>query len=718
MLFELFQFSSDPVSDGAKVMLHGSHDLALVALSYLIAVAAAYSALDLASHAGQVRAPRVAWLWRCVGAFCLGGGIWSMHFVAMQAFQVPLRIEYDVGLTLFSLLIAVAASLLTMWVIGRARMQLGLYFVAALSSGLGIAAMHYTGMLAIESDARVYYDAPLFIASILIAVAASFVALVLAFFFHDKKGASFLWLKLFAALVMGVAICAMHFVGMAGYQMVLPPGVEPHLLHDNQHSPLAFAIAGVMLAIIVSGMIGSWAEQTRRRSESEVHELSRRLDEMSHYDSLTGLFSRPAMAEMFSTLVTGPAQNHQLGLMYLDVDKFRRINESFGYAAADQVLTLVAERIRRATRANDIVGRINGDEFCIMAMVNDEQELIAYAERVMGRMHRPMTFGEHEFQLSVAVGMSLYPAHGTHFDDLISNAVLALTDAKRQPLSRAHVFAEEMRARARQQRQIERDLRVALKRDQLVVHYQPIIEAGSGRISSLEALVRWQHPTLGFIPPDQFIGIAEAISVITELDLWVMRRACRDLRGLHQAGYPDLHVSVNCSAVNLTLTRLPEMVAQILAETGVDARFVVLEVTENALMENLTMAASILDQIRALGVRISIDDFGSGYSSLAYLSRLPLDTLKVDRMFIKDIPQSLGNSAITSAILAMAHKLQLKVVAEGVETQEHRDFLQQNSCDYLQGYLISRPVPVANLHPLLQSHNGPHTKAGGRVVGQ
>ncbi len=245
-----------------------------------------------------------------------------------------------------------------------------------------------------------------------------------------------------------------------------------------------------------------------------------------------------------------------------------------------------------------------------------------------------------------------------------------------------------------------------MNEDTLQVHYQPIVASDTGQVVSLEALARWQHQQQGAISPERFAPLAEQHGFITELDLWVTQRACRDLKELHEAGYPQLRVAVNCSVLNLSNHALPSAIARILDETGLGPTALILEVTENALMSNLAAAVQILEEVRQLGVKISIDDFGSGYSSLAYLSKLPVNSLKVDRSFIREIPAQANDMAITAAIIAMAHKLQLKVVAEGVETSAQLDFLRDNECDFIQGYLFSRPLPLAELQIWLgRAHN-------------
>ncbi|MDT4842557.1 putative signaling protein [compost metagenome] len=373
---------------------------------------------------------------------------------------------------------------------------------------------------------------------------------------------------------------------------------------------------------------------------------------------------------------------------------------------------MIAERIRGALRDNDVVARFGGDEFCVVASLRNNDEARHLAQRVMLRMKEPIALSGRCMVMTASIGISLFPEDGETCDELLKHADLALYQSKGSGRNNLHFFSAQLKTKASFELQLEEELRNALQQSQgLLLHYQPIIDLHSGELSKLEALVRWQHPEHGLLAPDRFIGIAEANGFIAELDAWVLRRACEDLSLLSDSGLSHLKIAVNCSALNLGREELVQEVHDALRCSGVSPQRLELEVTENALMGNINQAIGLLQKIRELGVSLSIDDFGTGYSSLAYLRRLPLDTLKIDRSFIQDIPDSHQDMEIIQAIIGMAHTLHLKVVAEGVETPQQLDFLREHGCDFVQGYLLSRPLPLLQLRDYLQRYEKPAATA-------
>lgn len=706
----LLQFIADLPSD-QTVLLDCSHNPTLVLLAYLVASAAGFTALAMANRVRASRSLSSREAWRWIGAFALGGGIWSMHFIAMLAFTAPLKIDYDYRITLCSLLIAIGVSYVVMWVIGRERLAAWQYLTAAVAAGVGIASMHYSGMAAIRSVAAQYYDPLLFGVSIAIAIGASLAALILAFYFRGKTGERVHWQRLLSSLVMGSAIVSMHFTGMAALTLAVPTDIylqslQPSLGSGDQNL-LAAAIGLVALLIIVTGLGASWADQRLREQHAKLTSVANQLNAITHYDPLTNLFNGRAFTQL-ATQVLAARQPRQsvLALLFIDLDNFKRINDSLGHASGDLILQQVAQRIRSALGGEDVLARFSGDEFCILAALDHAEQAERLAERILEQLHPPFSLASGQLSLTASIGLSVCPQDGTDYDKLFKHAGLAVGHCKQNGRNRSQRFSPELELRAHLDLTLEQDLRRALNEDTLAVHYQPIVASATGQVISLEALARWHHPQQGTIGPERFVPLAEQHGFITELDLWVARRACRDLKELHAAGYPQLRVAINCSVLNLSNHTLPSAIARILDQTGLSATALILEVTENALMSNLAAAVQILEEVRQLGVKISIDDFGSGYSSLAYLSKLPVNSLKVDRSFIREIPAQANDMAITAAIIAMAHKLQLKVVAEGVETSAQLDFLRANECDFIQGYLFSRPLSLAELRTWLgRAHN-------------
>ena len=701
-----------------QVLLDCSHNPFLVLLAYVVACAAGFAVLDMAERVGHVEKPESRRIWCLVGACCLAGGIWAMHFISMLAFQAPIKIHYELPITLFSLLIAFIASLLAMNTLSHKHLSLWQYLKASVWMGLGIAAMHYVGMAAMRSNATAYYQPTLFGLSIAIAIGASLTALLLSRYLRNGRGIFHQLLKYSASLVLGGGIVSMHFTGMWALTLVLPAGNLAQLPADNNPMQLALTLAVIILLIIGSSISAALADKKLQNKEhdlrrvnallSQLDQARASLQQVAHYDALTNLFNRRGFNQIFAEkLIEKDAHGGMLAVLFLDIDHFKRINDSLGHDAGDEMLKVLANHIKGATRNHDdVVARFGGDEFCILISLYHRDEARHMAQRIMLRMKEPIELSGRRMVMTTSIGISVFPDDGKTCEELLKNADLALYQSKGSGRNGLHFFSPNLKTRATLELQLEEELRNALRDEVgLMLYYQPILDLKSGRVTKLEALVRWQHPVHGLLLPDRFIGIAEANGLIAELDNWVLRKACEDLSELSRHGCEELKIAVNCSALNLAREELADEIESALRAAGVAPQRLELEVTENALMGNIANTLVLLRQIRALGVSLSIDDFGTGYSSLAYLKRLPLDTLKIDRSFIQDIPKSTQDMEIVQAIIVMAHTLHLKVVTEGVETEQQYEFLNHYGCDFVQGYLLSHPVPLEELRPVLNKIN-------------
>ncbi|UMZ13413.1 bifunctional diguanylate cyclase/phosphodiesterase [Pseudomonas sp. MPFS] len=710
--------------DSGQVVLHCSHNPVLVLLAYLVACAASFATLDMAERVSHVEHATSQRLWRWVGACCLAGGIWAMHFIAMLAFEAPFEISYDLPLTLLSLFIALVAAWMAMDTLSHAQLPLWRYALASLWIGLGISAMHYVGMAAIRSVASQYYEPSLMMLSLLVAIACSLAALLLSRYLRDGSGMFHQLLKYASSLVLGGAIVLMHFTGMWSMTLVLPAGNPPGPIVPNGHLQLGLTLCVIILLIIGSGISAALADkklQHKERDLRRVNTLLSQLDQarvslqhVAHYDALTNLINRRGFNQLFAEkLMEKSTFGGMLAVMFLDIDHFKRINDSLGHDAGDELLKVIAGHIKNSTRNHeDVVARLGGDEFCILINLYDREEARNMAHRIMQKMKEPIELGGRRMVMTTSIGISIFPDDGKTCEELLKNADLALYQSKDAGRNNLHFFSSSLKTRATLELQLEEELRNALRDNQgLQLYYQPIYDLKGARVTKLEALVRWQHPQHGLLSPDRFISIAEANGMIAELDNWVLRKACQDLAYLSRHGRGELKIAVNCSALNLTREELAGEIESALHNAQVAPQRLELEVTENALMGNISSTLALLKQIRGLGVSLSIDDFGTGYSSLAYLKRLPLNTLKIDRSFIQDIPKSTQDMEIVQAIIVMAHTLHLQVVTEGVETLEQQQFLEHYGCDYLQGYLLSRPVTLQELHAVLEELDQRH--AGG-----
>ncbi len=708
----------DKLPDEGQLLLECSHNPLLVMLAYMVACAAAFATLDMAERVGHVEKPAQQRLWRWVGACCLAGGIWAMHFIGMLAFQTPIQVSYDLPTTMISLLIALFASFLAMHTLGRPQLRPLQTVRAALSMGLGIAAMHYVGMSAVRSSAQQYYQPTLVGLSVLIAIGASLAALLLARHFRSGSGTFHQLLKYSASLVMGAGIVSMHLTGMWSLSLVLPAGTSLPSAVENNHLQLGMTIALIALLIIGSSISAALADKKLQYKEQDLRRVNALLSQLdqarmslaqvAHYDALTNLINRRGFNQIFAErLIERSNSGGMLAVMFLDIDHFKRINDSLGHDAGDELLKVIAAHIKSATRSHDdVVARFGGDEFCILISLHKRDEARHMALRIMQKMKEPIELAGRRMVMTTSIGIAVFPEDGKSCEELLKNADLALYQSKDAGRNSLHFFNTNLKTRATLELQLEEELRQALREGkELQLIYQPICEVKTGQVAKLEALVRWNHPQHGLLTPDRFIRIAEANGLIADLDKWVLRTACQDLATLDRQGYGELMVTVNCSSLNLAREELADDIESALRATGISASRLELEVTENALMGNITNTLQLLRQMRSLGVSLSIDDFGTGYSSLAYLKRLPLNTLKIDRSFILDIPKSTPDMEIIQAIIVMAHTLHLQVVTEGVETQQQYDFLAEYDCDYIQGHLFSRPVLLEELPAVLQQLN-------------
>lgn len=435
----------------------------------------------------------------------------------------------------------------------------------------------------------------------------------------------------------------------------------------------------------------------RRQSEE-------RLAYLAHYDTLTGLPGRALFRDRLGHAMAKAERNGQMvALMFLDLDRFKAINDTLGHGAGDTLLKNVAQRLKECVREEDTVARLGGDEFTvILEQISNVDDASIVAKKIIEAVALPMILNGHEVFVTASIGITIYPHDSTDMDELIKNADSAMYRAKEEGKNGYEFYTRQMNTRTVERMAIENELRHAMERNEFALYYQPKVDMKSGNILSMEALLRWEHPTRGTVPPDEFIPFLEETGMITPVGEWVLRTACAQNKAWQDAGFGPLRVAVNLSARQFQQNDLVKCVSQILEETRLDANCLELEVTESMLMKNPEYAVKALEEIKAMGVvRINIDDFGTGYSSLSYLKRFPISTVKIDRSFVHGIPEDKEDVAITRAVSAMAHSLGLKVIAEGVEDERQLAFLLEEGCDEIQGYFFSPPLTTADFAELL-----------------
>jgi diguanylate cyclase (GGDEF)-like protein/PAS domain S-box-containing protein len=424
-------------------------------------------------------------------------------------------------------------------------------------------------------------------------------------------------------------------------------------------------------------------------------------------DALTGLANRAMLRDSLCQAIAYAQRFRQaVWVVFIDLDRFKFVNDTLGHKAGDLLLKIVADRLQGALREYDIAARLGGDEFVLVLPERSQDKPDIHGlQRIMEAVADPVTIEGHAFFLTCSIGISMYPPDGDDPEQLIKHADIAMYRAKQTGRNNFQFYTASMNEQALERLRIESDLRNALERSELLLYYQPKVDVQSGRISGMEALIRWVHPEFGMVLPSRFIGLAEETGLIVPIGAWVLREACMKNKVWQQAGHPELCMSVNISARQFGQKDLVQTIAETLRVTGLEPHCLELELTESMVMTDVENAIGVMQQLKLLGVKISIDDFGTGYSSLAYLKRFPIDVLKIDRSFVRDITVDFNDAAITVSIISLAHNLKLKVIAEGVETEAQLAYLRYHGCDEIQGYLFSRPLPPMECGQLLNQSN-------------
>uniref|UniRef100_A0A8H9YME9 cyclic-guanylate-specific phosphodiesterase n=1 Tax=Pseudomonas tritici TaxID=2745518 RepID=A0A8H9YME9_9PSED len=684
-------------------MLVSQYNHILVVISFVVAILAAYTALNMA---GRVAGSQgiAARIWLAGGGVAMGIGIWAMHFIGMLAMDLAMSMSYDVAITALSMAIAIGSSMFALWLVSGEQLRLRRLLPGAFVMGTGIVAMHYTGMAALEVSPGIVWDKTWVALSVVIALAASLVALWLTFRLR-YEAAQVALMRLGAALTMGIAIAGMHYAGMKAAQFPVTTHMHHHGINGSWLAVLVSVVALSILAItLLVSMLDARLQARTTLLASSLAEANRELAQLALHDTLTRLPNRILLEDRLSQAINkADREGTHFALMFMDLDGFKAVNDAYGHVTGDKLLIAVTKRLLLPLKGQYTLARIGGDEFVLLVEVSGPDDAASLANALVRAIDSPFSVDPYELVVTVSIGIALYPHDGKTDREMMFNADAAMYHTKHVGRNGYHFFQPSMNTLAQTHLQLMNDLWMAVERDELRLHYQPKFHAPAGPILGFEALLRWEHPKQGLLTPDVFLQLAEKTGLIIPIGNWVINEACRQLRAWHIQGHTNWSMAVNLSTLQFEQPSLVNTVLDCLALHQLPPESLILEVTETTAMNNPDESVRVLTELTNAGVKASIDDFGTGYSSLLYLKRLPACELKIDRAFVKDLSGESDDATIVSAIVALAKTLNLKVVAEGVETEAQQAFLTELGCNMLQGYLLGKPVSAQAVEELCHS---------------
>lgn len=654
--------------------IEGSYNMYIVALSVVIAVLASYSALNIAAKISYANG-RMKYFWLFSGSFVMGSGVWSMHFIGMLAFEIHANMDYDASLTLLSMIASVLSSFIAFYITMPQIVNMKRLALGGFTMGGGIVAMHYIGMEAMIMPMEMSYNKSLVILSVIIAFIASFAALFLFLRFKNQRSSSSL--KWLSAIIMGTAICGMHYTGVKAAKFQS----HSHLIEHSQGIDL-FLLYGVSISTLFI-LFFSWGAMFFDRNV---------LEKMAFQDAITGLSNRNEMNKFFNTFIG----NESIGVLFIDLDKFKVINDTIGHNMGDLLISEVGTRLQQFVRNDQRVFRIGGDEFLLVVKHCDEKRAEQLANEVLQSIKDVYRIEENELYITVSIGISIGTITNSDRFTLLKEADMAMYRAKKSGKNRFCVYNDALGAEEVRKMKLEKDLRSALKNNQFYIVYQPKWNVKTNSLHGFEALLRWEHPQLGVISPAEFIPLTEETGLIVPITKWILDEVCHQCKTWQMQG--ELQpVSVNLSNRLFQSGQLKEMVQDALNKSNLESQMLELEITESMVFYDVEDIILQLESIRSLGVRVSMDDFGTGYSSIGLLDRMPIDTLKLDRLFTNNLDTP-RKRAIMNAIIIMAEDLQLDMIAEGVENEEHIESLTQLGCYLVQGYFYGKPMEVEEIN--------------------
>ncbi|PAE15533.1 hypothetical protein CHH91_13280 [Virgibacillus sp. 7505] len=676
----------------------GTYNVTFVVVSIFIAILSSYIALDMCSRINRTTGWR-KFFWFISSSLLMALGIWSMHFISMLAYKLPVEVTYDPGIVILSMIFSFAGTSIAFY-LSSIKMTAFRLFAGSISMGAAIVSMHYIGMMAMRLDGMMHHGGAYYYLSIIIAIIASCVSLLLFHYFQNKTGQTQHLFKLSSAITMGVAICGMHYTAMKSAVVhVNSSSILPEPVFTPNNINLAISVMLVILLIQVLAFVSTSTDQ-------KLAEQADRLQYIANHDELTNLPNRRYFEQQLLGYLE-ERKNGQAALFFMDLDRFKAVNDTLGHKFGDKLLQLVTLRLSRMLPERSMLARLGGDEFTLLYPAAEKEDATQLAQAIIQCVKEPFFIEGRKVSVSTSIGIALIPDNGTTSKEVMRFADIAMYLAKESGRSNYKFFANDS-LHDSQPLLLESELCSAIANGEIQVYFQPKMASAGDHVYGVEALCRWIHPIHGIIPPAKFIPLAEKNGDIIPLDMKMIELVFAEM---NKEAFRDLHVAVNISTQQFYNNRFLSFIRkQMEIYPEVDVTKLEIEITEETAIQDVEGAAHTIMELKGLGIRIALDDFGKGYNSLNYLKQLPVDTLKIDRAFIANLPEDFQDQAIVSSIVTLAKKLQLSIVAEGVESQEQLTWVQNLQCDYAQGYMFSKPLQVSELLTYLDTFNATHKK--------
>ena len=675
-----------------------SYDSNLVIGSACVAVIICYVAISLEQLITSQRTARSQRIILCLSGMALGFAIWTMHFVGMLACHLPKEYSFDPTLTFISYLIATLASIFALWLTSRETLPIARLMLGALLMGFGISGMHYVGMMGLEiPHQKIHYNLVLVIFSVMIAISGAGLSFWLAFKYKNSFHYKTLY-KLAVSVMISLSIVGMHYTGMAAVKISsISSDYLPEHTQEGQ-GILLFTIIFVASLILLSAFCVAILERRLEERSLQLLQANKELEDLALQDNLTKLPNRLFLVEYINTLFLDKEKSGKIALIYIDLDRFKSVNDAFGHHIGDELLVKLAQRVYPLLNEDQKLVRIGGDEFILILENSNRADAESTAELFLNKIQDGFHISGKEINVSASIGIAFFPDHGENLQDLLISAESAMMQSKEQGRNTFSIYHASLAKQNhnRSQSKLINDLYKAVEEQQFILFYQPKFTADY-KICGVEALIRWKHPTLGLLAPGMFIDGAEQTGLIIRMGYWALEQACMQVQEWEEKQLPFCPVAVNLSAVQFEHKHLIETLEKLFQKYQIKAGHLIIEITESTAMHHIGDSIQTFEKLRDLGIKLAIDDFGTGHSSFLYLKDLPVDELKIDREFIRNLSEGSKEEIILESIIHLAIRLGLVVTAEGVETEQQADILKRLGCQQLQGYLLGMPLPVERL---------------------